>query len=1160
MSKTNASKARKWLLALGIFFLFALVALGTLTYWFLRLADHPEGARRLLGWVQIGLKEYANTELSYERIDLSSLQSVRLTGFKIQNQRQDNQFIFTADRLTWDVDLSQIFERKVVLNGLSIDNGKVSGELALVGEPSSVEASDLKFLDHFGQLFKKPAFSFFWKDVEIRNFSLELRLLSSQRKIHIHLPGIHFYTAGEYGNDRSRFELKSFNQDSKSWLFWRDMSLEQTVFVSPLWKTNVKAEIVKVGQVWEHLLVAPQMELSLNRLHWLHGLESFEIWDALVQEVEGSPKNDLREVTSFFNKNPGLEGLQFDGIQIDGEIKTTLLGANPFQVSPEMWRDLLVLFHVRGGKGMFSNGKERWRWNDLLVQFNSAWDGRRINTLMNQDVGALQNEKWINGKVALALREKINTDSLGKNWNGTIDFTIDKRALLDSTFSLSLGERVVGHWQSTLHWAKSLFTPIKVPSEILDQMGEGRLEVKFGAEGGLNAETYPALLSDDVNSILGRHWQIHGSGLMNQTLPSRSLRFDALKWTFTADFQAPNQWSLGMEGKWPALNWQGTEISDSDFKVKLKTGKKRWQANVGGKSSRVRLAENGDLKGVGIDLRAEGESLHGRLRQNITVQNDKIWQQDLDWNFKGQNLFLRSNWQFELSSELGKFLGPKQIQELGLWRGNGQWDISLEQSPPEARAAPLSWKDLSDWQNLDAKGKSKVQLTQSLPLGKPLSLIDVGQGISLVTTFAKKGAAVEFSQGVDLPHFEVSGIGVARGTNGQFDVKLRNIFSSPSGEVQWDWEQTQWTFADDLGSSKSREQNFSGLKARGQGELTTSGQWILKPSEVSFAGELFKLTAAGFFQNKSLNGQLEGKVKLMGDRTSVLGQTLSGRIEVPWKISISGGRKLSLGGEVNFDKFSWSDPEKNYGLSDAHGVILFSEEFVRRKENDWQLARLIKLNPFLRVDYDQMRPLLRGRRQLSVAEIQFEEETYGPLVTYLSLEQNLLTVHKFDLNLKSGELVGALFLNLHPEGQELGILAHVTRLNLSKTLPLRFRGRDPAINDKTLSARLALDFQVGARSLDGRIDITEIDGEQVVSLIDVLDPEYKDDTFNLARKGLSVSYPRKLALIFNHGFLDFQLSLAGLAQGDFEIRGVPVTPLISSRIDELLETIKRNEK
>jgi hypothetical protein len=158
------------------------------------------------------------------------------------------------------------------------------------------------------------------------------------------------------------------------------------------------------------------------------------------------------------------------------------------------------------------------------------------------------------------------------------------------------------------------------------------------------------------------------------------------------------------------------------------------------------------------------------------------------------------------------------------------------------------------------------------------------------------------------------------------------------------------------------------------------------------------------------------------------------------------------------------------------------------------------------------------------------------------------------MDLLDGSILGRFYADLHPSRLKTGFLGRFSGLHpeLLKPPARRSNPSDWAV----LGGRMALDFDIRKRLATGRMDFTSIGKRQLISILDALDPDFKDDQIALARQGLRIAYPRTVGVMMDHGMMDLNVSLGGALREDISVRSLPLSGLINSNVGETLGKIE----
>ncbi len=311
------------------------------------------------------------------------------------------------------------------------------------------------------------------------------------------------------------------------------------------------------------------------------------------------------------------------------------------------------------------------------------------------------------------------------------------------------------------------------------------------------------------------------------------------------------------------------------------------------------------------------------------------------------------------------------------------------------------------------------------------------------------------------------------------------------------------------------------------------------------------MTADGSIKKKDF--QTKGSILFNARKVNPLYKqiTTAGEVEIPWNMIIQNGKMIDIDGGMQFVNLGF----ENYSMAikDIAGSLTLREELQVIDKSKIKFRYLIDQNPFERVDYNRIRPLLKKGSGISVKEIRMKDKTVGPLFTQLFLQQNVLLGKVFDVELFGGSFSGTFYTNIHPATLQVGFLGRLSNLDPSKLLPDKFTGKK---GKKSISARVALVVDVNNSLVSGRVDITKIGSDQLITLINILDPTFEDDGLNQARFGLKLAYPKYVGLKMGQGLLDMSIDLAGGLSKRIDVKGIPLTSMISAATGDVNQQLK----
>jgi len=348
----------------------------------------------------------------------------------------------------------------------------------------------------------------------------------------------------------------------------------------------------------------------------------------------------------------------------------------------------------------------------------------------------------------------------------------------------------------------------------------------------------------------------------------------------------------------------------------------------------------------------------------------------------------------------------------------------------------------------------------------------------------------------------------------------------------------------------------TGLELKMMASLKQQTYFNLENFEFAVNRDLMKVhaDATGNLKTQDLQATIKTNLIFPENFPEIAGQRLIGKIALPMNIAIRHGTDISVDGEFAFDQLGLT--KDDVSIEGLNGQIPFSEHLMRANEQ-FHFTELVVQNAFERANFERLRPLLEASDQISIQKIHWQEKVYGPLIGYISIRQNMLLMNEFNLDMGGGNLYGEMFLDAYPKNLQFGILSRLTGLDLAEVLPKKYLNKLPD-GSKRISARTGFVFSINKAILDGRVDITEIGSAQMITMVNLLDPQFQDDKMNKMRSLLEVGYPTSVALNFNQGYLDIDLELTALGISQHEsIRSIPLSGFL---LKPTVEIVSASEK
>ncbi|MCB0342213.1 MAG: hypothetical protein KDD59_08205 [Bdellovibrionales bacterium] len=270
------------------------------------------------------------------------------------------------------------------------------------------------------------------------------------------------------------------------------------------------------------------------------------------------------------------------------------------------------------------------------------------------------------------------------------------------------------------------------------------------------------------------------------------------------------------------------------------------------------------------------------------------------------------------------------------------------------------------------------------------------------------------------------------------------------------------------------------------------------------------------------------------------GHKIKGGVHIPWTVRLESKHELFLETQVVLGGLQLQS--KDYGIDGLNGVVRVSEH-LKIKPSGVELASTVVPNPFSRVEYGRVEPLFENVVPIVIDRVRWQKHEFGPFIGYFSLVQNLFAIHEFDLEVGDGELVGEFYFDGRSNQQQIGLLTRAIEIDLNRLFPRFATAKNQ--NDNQISGRAGLVVDIAQKNLEGRADITQIGAPPLVTMMNVLDPEFEDEQFNKARYALSLAYPSLVMTDFRQGYMNMDVQLSGALNHRFKFRGIPMGTLFS---------------
>ncbi len=531
-----------------------------------------------------------------------------------------------------------------------------------------------------------------------------------------------------------------------------------------------------------------------------------------------------------------------------------------------------------------------------------------------------------------------------------------------------------------------------------------------------------------------------------------------------------------------------------------------------------------------------------KTQLELFLDNQAFAKLDLQAAKQAEQINLNGFLDLSFNPSLENFLADlKPLAEFGHLTLNQQFQMQLNH--PEADALALAASEL-DINQLAVELKHGLQLSQEATLQAEVRL---NKPFKLQQTLHWRAEALSLDGTYQFAALELPDLLTAENLNMSLQL------NAASGLAP---QHLDWVFNTQVDSLVWLEETPP-LELSQLLPLTSQGSISFNPTteeltikQLSLAlNEWFKQQLSGEVQLANLEKpslQLQGHTQLAPNKELIpnLELTTSGSLSAPWQLMLNQGEQVSLQAQLEFNDFSLAMDD--ISLEGLQGAISINEELRLSPEEKLSFYYLLKPEAFQRVDFNQIEPYLMGNKGFSLTKLKFDDIEVGPLQARFKVQQNLIELPQFSLQLLAGNLAGQFYLDVTPNAWRLGLLSRISQLDLRRLLPKR------ATSDYApISARTALEFDFNQRLLAGRLDITDITRSQLLQLLELVDPEFIDPQINNVRSALRLAHPEWISAVMQNGLMDLTFGLS-LFSEPLRAHGLPLSPIIERFGEEAL--------
>ncbi|WP_394844527.1 hypothetical protein LZC95_46670 [Pendulispora brunnea] len=316
--------------------------------------------------------------------------------------------------------------------------------------------------------------------------------------------------------------------------------------------------------------------------------------------------------------------------------------------------------------------------------------------------------------------------------------------------------------------------------------------------------------------------------------------------------------------------------------------------------------------------------------------------------------------------------------------------------------------------------------------------------------------------------------------------------------------------------------------ANGAGGTTLSLRGAFDPSESQ--------------RRLELGGSLRQDLARMSNTPAVL--AASGTTHVTFRVESPNLATFRVIADTQVEGASLRMPRSGIIVEGVDGEVPVTLA-LRVSEKGLRLLREDRDNPYSSLRFSDQHPLLSRGSFISIRRLTLPQVTIAPLVGNLQVEQNIISLRQFEMGIREGHITGLCALDWNGENSTLNMHVRADGVKSSRGEPF--------------SGSAALQISAGEHSIEGRADILQIGKRHFLDLLELQDPFHADPSINRIRSALSLGYPDRLRVTFNHGFASVHVTFGGLARivsvGD--IRGIAMGPLIDRYLAPVIFSSKK---
>lgn len=282
----------------------------------------------------------------------------------------------------------------------------------------------------------------------------------------------------------------------------------------------------------------------------------------------------------------------------------------------------------------------------------------------------------------------------------------------------------------------------------------------------------------------------------------------------------------------------------------------------------------------------------------------------------------------------------------------------------------------------------------------------------------------------------------------------------------------------------------------------------------------------------------------------------AGSVSFPFKIVTVDRKTFDLSSELVFEDMSLSNSLVT--VNGMKGRVPIREKVRLQKGSKVSFVNIYTESPFNRADYIAVNPYLAVDRRFALKIDRVKRDTIeiGPAYTDLMLDQNMLKAEHFYVKLFDGDLDGNFFFDLRKGKERIGFIGKLTGIK-----PRMILNQDASEDKgaKKVSGQMDVIYDINSSFVSGRMDINEIGSQQLIDLVNAVDPMWENSSLVSLRKALKIAYPTYVGMSMDRGYFDLKVRMPVLAlikgKGELDFKGLPLTPIVSIYSEELKEAV-----